>query len=613
MNYSVIPSVKSIETTGAELRFSDFAPAMSLQAHCRTEDVLSDFAMTLGGEKLIKAETDGSFAEDEYFVSVSENEIVIKGATDRAIHYGFCTVVQLAALNDGRIPVCTINDRPDISFRAVSDDISRGQISTVDGFKSIIRRISYFKYNVYMPYIEDTFRFSFCPDFGKYSDPVPASEWKEICEYALGFGVNVRPIINLIGHWDKNRCLYDFREMMLSDGGRPTSVLNVTDKNVRKFVCQMLDEIVAAFGPGIVHAGGDEVSELKKAFGKEKGAQIYVEYFNWLSSELKKRGCTLMMYGDMFIQPYGDYGFDFDSVFDLDDDIKLIAWEYAPLEKYPSERFKDSKHEFGVSSGSWAWSRFIPQFEVSFINSKNFIRQTRGNSDMFVLSSWNDGGCCLREEMMPGIAAGGQFAWTYDDNITFDELRRSFHKIYYGYGDDVDAAFKTVYEYDKVFECKDIHEYAAMGNVLFNEFWKDARKPTSEKYDLSEKCSELLSVIGEAEDVLKANKPLRFKSTYDAFMFDLRRLMWTLMRICIIPSVAFESREEAKSIVDDLTALSEEFELIKKENRRLWMRLNRQSEWNLLESRYIDTEQSLYSLIRYCKFAKNLDVEKYII
>jgi hypothetical protein len=613
MDYTLIPPVKTINANGEEkICFYDFSPSMSLQAHCRTEDILSDFAIELKGEKLIKAETDASLEKDGYKIDIAENEIKIIGQCDAAIHYGFCTLVQLALLNDGYIPAGSISDSPDIHFRAVSDDISRGQISTVDGFKSIIRRISYFKYNVYMPYIEDTFRFEFCPDFGKYSDPVPASEWHEICEYAAGFGVSVRPIINLIGHWDKNSKLYDFRDMMLRNGDSVTDVLDVTKKEVRSFVCKMLDEIVDAFGRGVIHAGGDEVADIKKVFGSEKGGRIYVEYFNWLSEELKKRGCTLMMYGDMFLQPYGDYGFDFDLVHTLNEDITVIAWDYALRDSYSSVRFSQSGHKFGISSGTWSWSRFIPQLEVSFGNSKQFIAQTRGMTDIFVLSGWNDGGCCLREEMMPGIAAGGAFAWHYDDSITFERFLRSFNKMYYGYGPDVSDAIKTVYDYDKHFNLDSVYDYAEIGGILFREFWKDARKPTNEQYDLAEHCSELITVIGEAEEVLKENKPLRFKQTYDAFMFDIRRLMWTLMRICVIPSVAFESREEAKSIVDDLIALSEEFELIKKENRRLWMRLNRQSEWNYLESKYIDTEQSLYSLIRYCKYGKNLSLEKYI-
>ena len=146
MNLSIIPTVKSVVTDGNEVSFFDFAPAMSLQAHCRTEDILSDFAFELKGNKLIKAEIDESLEKEEYSVAVSENEIVIKGSCDAGVHYGFCTLVQLAALNDGAIPTGVINDKPDMSFRAVSDDISRGQISTVDGFESMIRRFSYFKY-----------------------------------------------------------------------------------------------------------------------------------------------------------------------------------------------------------------------------------------------------------------------------------------------------------------------------------------------------------------------------------------------------------------------------------------------------------------------------------
>ncbi len=612
MNYSLIPKVKSVKTNGDTISLSDFSPSMSLQAHCRTEDILSDFAVSLSGKKLIKAEISSSLHEDAYTIKISDEEILISGITDTAVHYGFCTLLQLSLLNDGKIPAGTIEDHPDIHFRAVSDDISRGQISTVDGFKSIIRRISYFKYNVYMPYIEDTFRLEFCPDFGKYSDPVPASEWQEICSYAAGFGVSVRPIINLIGHWDKNSKLYDFRDMMLKDGDRVTDVLDITKKEVRTFVCNMLDEIVAAFGKGVIHAGGDEVADLKKIFGEEEGGRIYVEYFNWLSEEVKKRGCSLFMYADMFLQPYGDYGFGFDLLSSLDKDITLIAWDYAVRDKYSSSRFAESDHRFGISSGSWSWARFIPQLEVSFTNSRNFIADTRGKTDIFVLSGWNDGGCCLREEMMPEIAAGALFAWNTDESLSFDEFLGSFCKIYFGYDEQVTGAVKTVYDYDRHFGLESVYDYAEIGGILFNEFWQDARKPTTEKYSLAEYCSQLITVLGEAEDILKENKPVRFKQTYDAFMFDIRRLMWTLMRICIIPSAAFESREEAKSIVDDLIALSEEFEHIKKENRRLWMRMNRQSEWNYLESKYIDTEQSLYSLIRYCKYGKHLKTEKYM-
>ena len=612
MNYAIIPTVKSVVSDGNETDLSLFSASMSLQAHCRTEDVLSDFGLELNGDRLIRAEIDESLDKDAYNVTIEETGIIIRGASDAAVHYGFCTLVQLSLLNDGKIPTGVISDRPDMGFRAVSDDISRGQISTVDGFKSIIRRISYFKYNVYMPYIEDTFRMEFCPDFGKYSDPVPASEWREICEYAAGFGVSVRPIVNLLGHWDKNSKLYDFRDMMLKDGDRVLDILDVRKKDVRSFVCSMLDEVVAAFGPGIIHAGGDEVSAMSNVLGKEKAAEVFVEYFNWLSSELKKRGCTLMMYGDMFCAPYGDYSFDFSKVRELDSDIDLIAWDYSPRDSYSSAKFAESGHRFGISSGSWSWCRFIPQLEVSFTNSRNFIGTTRGLTDMFVLSGWNDGGCCLREEMIPEIAAGAQFAWTYDETVDFGSFLRSFCKIYYGFGEEVFSAVKTVYDYDRQFGLESVYDYADIGGILFDEFWKDARKPTSEKFSLAEKCSELMSGIGEAEDILKENKPLRFRNTYDAFMFDVRRLMWTLMRVCIIPSSAFESREEAKSIVDDLIALSEEFELIKKENRRLWMRTNRQSEWNYLESKYIDTEHSLYSLIRYCKYGKKLEVEKYI-
>jgi len=343
--------------------------------------------------------------------------------------------------------------------------------SSDESYKQTILMNSHFKYNLYMPYIEDTFKFAFSPDFGKYSDPVPASEWKEICGYAECFGVSVRPIINLIGHWNKNRRLYDFRDFVMYKDGKPTDVLDFTKKDVREFVSKMLDEIVDAFGKGIIHIGGDEAASVKQIYGEEKGAELYSEYCNWLNSELKKRECTMMMYSDMFFPVYGDYSFGEKYVNLLDKDITLLGWDYAPRDEYSSTKaLSESGYKYGVSSGSWIWNRFVPQLEVSYINNRNIIKQVSDKCDIFVMSSWNDGGTALREEMIPSAAAGAVFAWNNNDGRTYDDFVNDFYKIYYGYGTDVIEAAKKIYSYDKPFKTEDIHEYAAIGCFLASEF-----------------------------------------------------------------------------------------------------------------------------------------------
>ena len=85
------------------------------------------------------------------------------------------------------------------------------------------------------------------------------------------------------------------------------------------------------------------------------------------------------------------------------------------------------------------------------------------------------------------------------------------------------------------------------------------------------------------------------------------------MRSFVIPSGPFADREEARSIVDDLIVMGEEYSKFKRENKRLWMKTNRQSEWNFVESRYIDNEHAIDSLIRYCKFGMHLSKDKFII
>ena len=52
---------------------------------------------------------------------------------------------QLFMLNQGEICHLEIEDAPDMPLRGISDDISRGQISTFQNFKDNIKRMSLVK------------------------------------------------------------------------------------------------------------------------------------------------------------------------------------------------------------------------------------------------------------------------------------------------------------------------------------------------------------------------------------------------------------------------------------------------------------------------------------
>ena len=74
--------------------------------------------------------------------------------------HGVMSLIQLIEQSDDQAISCfELTDYPDMRVRGISDDISRGQVSTPENFRRIIKFLARYKMNVYEPYIKDVFRF----------------------------------------------------------------------------------------------------------------------------------------------------------------------------------------------------------------------------------------------------------------------------------------------------------------------------------------------------------------------------------------------------------------------------------------------------------------------
>lgn len=185
MNCRIIPEIKEIQLKDDIIDMKDF-----YIDDCYKQTIPSAFEIY---DEVIKQSSKkypiiyykkNALKDETYEININKKKIIINASSYKGFFYGIVTLTQLSKINDGILNCCTIYDEPDMHIRAVSDDISRGQISTFENFKSIIRRLSEFKVNTYFPYIEDVFKFKCEPEIGKYSGPVKPLEWKKLCEYA---------------------------------------------------------------------------------------------------------------------------------------------------------------------------------------------------------------------------------------------------------------------------------------------------------------------------------------------------------------------------------------------------------------------------------------------
>jgi O-6-methylguanine DNA methyltransferase len=148
------------------------------------------------------------------------------------------------------IPSCVIKDWPALRYRAWQDDISRGQIPTMEFLKQQIRTMSEFKMNMFTMYTQTAFKLKKYPDMAP-ADGITAEEVKELCSYAKKYHVEVAGNFASFAHMEylnspKFKNLAVFINRGIRKGGQVG--LNPANANVYGFLADVYGEIAAAIG-----------------------------------------------------------------------------------------------------------------------------------------------------------------------------------------------------------------------------------------------------------------------------------------------------------------------------------------------------------------------------
>ena len=555
-------------------------------------------------------------------------ELTVWGATVRAsgrsgAYYALTTLHQLLALNGGKICLLFAEDYPSMPLRGISDDISRGQISTKEDFKAMIRKMAYVKCNVYMPYMEDTFAFRQFPESGKYSDAVSQEEFRELIDYAKDYFITLIPIFNTIGHWDKNAKLEAFYDYVMHDEeGQPLSSVDVRKPQSQQMICDMLDELADVFGDaGAIHVGGDEVMDYTRLFSREEAGRYFNEHFNRVYDHLRKRGLETYMYSDMYTPLYGDYALGIDFIDRMPEDMNFVYWDYACRESYPNIRnLVERKKKFCLSPATYTWNRMLPHHYMCWMNTRLLAQAGTENARGIIMSAWCDGGMSLREENWMGIYVGALYSWNCHNDLSFDRILSSYFKLFFGLDVDLDE-YHALMSYDQKavnwpYNPEEYEkgiafwydDWQGLGSKFFTEFWKDATEPVDET--IQEKLSGTREIFCRAYQYFGSLKPVRNETGYRAFLFDIKRSLVAAEKIGMLKSGPCRSREEARSQVPAIEEMILKLEDLKEENRQCWFATNRRSEWDYVEDRYDDLIESFRALRRYCLHGKALSLRK---
>lgn len=597
MKTEIIPQIKQIRAYADPIKLKDYHLSKEVvEAFPRAGEIFQENGPMNGVSPIDYVVS--PMPEEAYRISARKTAVTIFASSSRGLMYALFTLSELDLINDGALCEFDAQDEPTLSYRALSDDISRGQIPTTEHFFTIIRRLARYKYNTYMPYIEDVFQFASVPAWGRYSGSVSAREWRLIVGYAAEWNLSVRPIVNLLGHFDKLVRIKELQPLALRrKDGSLIDCMDPTNPKVRELIRKMLTELVDCFGKGIIHCGGDEPVGLTEVFGGKEGGRLFIEHYTFIHDVLAGLGCSMMMYADFFAPPWGDYSVPVERAGELPEDTDFVFWDYAAREAYP---FVDALHRqkirLYISPGSWSWACFSCDIRQCYENTKGLLKADCGRSRGMIMSSWADHGDTILELALPGVLVGANYSWGPESEYSFEELYLLIHKSLYGFDRGQAMLLDPIYHYDRFIDHDKKGEFK-------QEMWGNPFRMV--QFNAYHDPERFIGSLNEAEEALRRFTPARNLTAYRAMLLAVRRTLFTAEKILLLPKKCPETMEEGIPYADAALKLAGELLPIRELHRRLWFETNRYADWEICAARYDD----LYDQLR--MFARNIRLRRF--
>jgi hypothetical protein len=363
--------------------------------------------------------------DEAYILVVGVRQIVVAGKTTAGTFYGLQTLKQLIR-GEGltaSIPVLTITDWPTMRWRAVSDDISRGPVPTLDYIKRQIRTEAFFKLNMHSFYMEHTFQSESHPLIGPAGGSLTPAEIRELVAYAKRYHVELVPEQQTFGHLHKALRLEKYAELAETPYG---DVLSPQQNGSYKLIADLYKDLNELFPGQFFHIGEDETFELGEGQSRDAArtrgvGAIYFEHLNRVRDLLKPYNRRLMFWGDIALHHP-------DLIDNIPKDMIVMNWQYGAREEFGSsiQPFKDAGLEQFACPGAQNWNQIFPNLEAARKNITNFVRDGQKAGAIGMMNTtWDDDGESLFEDTWYSIVLGADASWQ-EGTVNLDKFDQNF-------------------------------------------------------------------------------------------------------------------------------------------------------------------------------------------
>ncbi len=431
------------ERTGMRLAIEMTSAAPKTTGHISLGRLSDQGLRTYLESQGVKINATGNTEIDKqgYVIRVNDAGVLVAGASAQGLFYGVQTLRQLLhpATPEGKelvVPAMLIRDWPTMEWRGVSDDISRGPISTPEYLKKQIRTLAEYKINLVGFNMENVFDFKTQPLVSPKSDsqigPSKAAltpvEVKELVDYARRYFVTLLPEQQAFGHLHQFLKYEIYSDIAETPHGH---VLTPTNPKTYDFVRQVYGEVVPLFPGPFFHIGSDETFELglgqTKALAAQEGlGRVYLEHLQKVFEIMKPYHKQLMFWGDIAVK--------YPELLNiLPKDMIAVPWDYDPKPSYENiiVPYTNAGLRVVVAPGAGDWRVIWPDFESAFVNIRNFVRDGQKHQAIGALNTtWNDDGESLVDMTWPGLVFGAAASWQPGES-SIDDFKKSYDWAFY--------------------------------------------------------------------------------------------------------------------------------------------------------------------------------------
>jgi hypothetical protein len=385
-----------------------------------------------------------NLGEEGYLLAASAGGVVVAGQTAAGTFYGLQTLKQLVR-GDGDaafVQGVKIADWPSMRWRALSDDISRGPVPTVEYMKRQIRTEAMFKMNMHSLYMEHVLQYASHPLIAPVGGALTPAEVREVAAYARRYHVELVPEQQTFGHMHKALKLEEYNDLAEVPYG---DVLSPQQEGTYKLVADMYKELDELFPGRFFHIGEDETFELGQGQSRDavKARGIGPVYFDHLKrvhellAPYKRR---LMFWGDIALNHP-------DLLPGVPRDMIAMNWDYSPRQTYEARigLFKKAGLDQFVCPGVWSWNQIFPNEDSASVDIVNFTRDGQKAGVLGAMNTeWDDDGESLFENTWYGVVLGAAASWQ-SAPLDLAAFERDFDWAFFRHeGDDFTRATRAL-------------------------------------------------------------------------------------------------------------------------------------------------------------------------